>query len=469
MREHGANQHHSFEMRRHTLQPAIPSSSSAAASASQGRRKSTPMTSGGGVDRRSRRRSSPHHYEERHQRRHQPTAVPLPPPQLSIAEQFMSSSSPSLSHNGTGSTDRTNIVATKKREETPRLSIAEQFMSQKERSATRQQEKEKEASNDDTNETAVENLASSIVRSTSAFSRLFASFHVGSSSSKVSDSRLSLELESVSTRSTSDARPVAKSDRHRRRHQQQHHHHHQQRSVRPHLQKHQQHQCHCQCSNNLYNNTTKYLDIEKSITQAVQEQDDKATNASRRKRKRRTVCVITTFAILMAGAITTFLTWPRTPLFRIDGASLLQSPSITETHFTNAGNVAFESAWSVTASIDNRQNYIPLHFTMETVVKSSGTVIGRHLQQQQQQEGQQVDLPARSISQVNIPVYIDYEARQASDPIFSSLRRACVEISHEALQLQFWITIHIAGLEWTSYNPSIVATPATGGLLCPTG
>ena len=274
--------------------------------------------------------------------------------------------------------------------------------------------------------------------------------------------------------STPDGRPVAQLEQHRGHHQLQQDQ--QQRStVRPYRPINNFRRCHCKCNSNAAK--PKYLDLieERTNKKSKLQQAEKGnaeelsinTAISRRKNKGRTICVITAFIILIAGAIVLFLTWPRTPLFRIDGATLLEPPTISETEHPNTGNVAFESTWSLIATLDNRRNYIPLRFSMEIIVKESGTIIG-HQATQQQQQRQNVLLPSQMISQINIPVHIGYEARQASDPTFASLRRACVENTHEALQLQFWITIHISGLEWANYKPRIVATPATGGFLCPT-
>ncbi|KAI8139729.1 hypothetical protein BJV82DRAFT_581825 [Fennellomyces sp. T-0311] len=321
--------------------------------------------------------------------------------------------------------------ANSKQEDTspPRLSIAERFMS------SSGQREEDDNTNDDN-----EITDKSMVRSSSGLSRLL-SFNI--LSTKASESRLSLGSVSIPP---SDVPPVTTKFEPQPRYQ---------RSRTS-------HHCHCQC--NPHTTTTPHFDLEKSKP----DEDDQQTTSTRQiKRKRRTICVIVIFVILIAGAISVYLTWPRTPLIRIDGASLLDEAKISETRYINAENVAFESTWQVEATIDSRQNYIPLSFTMETIVKDSltGAVIGH----QRQPDGDNtITLPARAISNTTVPIHIDYEARVASDPTFASLRRACVENSKEALQLQFWITIHIAGLEWIGYKPSIVATPATGGLPCPT-
>ncbi|KAI7850463.1 hypothetical protein BDC45DRAFT_468579 [Circinella umbellata] len=483
MEEDGINYqafHYQVSRQHHNLAPS-PSSASSLQHHQGGRKPSPVMISDDDDDYNyyRHRHGSPYYYEEKYQRqqrkRHQ--LVPLPPPtKLSIADQFKSTNS-TTSHNDSRNAGQNNDVKVPQR-----LSIAEQFMTQKKKSIQAKtptpQIIEKEEDEDGAKEKGAGNYTknNSMIRrfSSSGFSRLFSSFQVenniNSSDSKASE----LSLDSVPTPSADD-RPLAQFVDQDRRYcalQQEQ----QKRSpVRPYQPNNNFRRCHCKCNNNAAK--PKYLDLidertnKKSRLQLVEKGEEADTEkividstTYRRKCKKRTICVITTFIILMAGAITLFLTWPRTPLFRIDGATLLEPPKTSETDPSSNSNVAFDSTWSVSVTLDNRKNYIPLRFSMEIVVKESGTVIGRQATQQRQN----VILSPQTISQINMPVHIDYEARRASDPTFANLRRACVEDTHEALQLQFWITIHIVGLEWTNYKPRIVATPATGGFLCPT-
>ncbi|KAI9246266.1 hypothetical protein BDA99DRAFT_543360 [Phascolomyces articulosus] len=517
MRDHTNSMNHQlFDPMMHHHQYQLNNTSSSSTS-EQGRRQSAPIIIStkrdGGVNLYHHpHHRSPHFQEEkprqkrrpRHQHHYHPTSLP-PPPKLFIAEQFMASSSSYYKDNTKSLEQQMNALNKKGEQPALRLSIAEQFMIKKKpQQGIQEQETKKNIPianiNNNNNSDNDDEKNPSMIRSISGFSRLLSSFHLEMKSHNNNDNSSKVSLDSVSTPS-SDGRPVAKFDHHHRQQEQydlqQQQQQQQQRSVvRPYQSKthHFRTKCHCQCDGHHLPGKPKYLDIIEEKNSCYQQQtnqnnrnkknssthhqnneeEEKASTSditdttSRRKRKRRTTCVITTFIILIAGAITVFLTWPRTPLFRIDGgATLLEPPTLTETHHINADNVAFESTWSLMATLDNRQNYIPLHFSMETIVKQSGTIIGRSSNTPTTQQRQNVVLSPRTISQMNIPVHIDYEARQASDPIFSSLRRACVENTHEALQLQFWITLYIAGLEWTGYHPSIVATPATGGFLCP--
>ncbi|CDH58572.1 hypothetical protein RO3G_06541 [Lichtheimia corymbifera JMRC:FSU:9682] len=189
----------------------------------------------------------------------------------------------------------------------------------------------------------------------------------------------------------------------------------------------------------------------------------------KRRRRKRVMCVILLFLFLIICGLGVFIAWPRAPLIRIDGASLLSAPQVAEVpNQGRGGNVAFETSWLVHASVDNRVNYIPIQWTTETIVKDAltGMVIGR---QQQQQEQEQKDniwvLAPRSITTQTLPIHIDYQARDKSDVTFMDLHDACFE--RQSMQIQFWVTLHIPALEWTGYKPSIVALPARGGFSCP--
>lgn len=189
----------------------------------------------------------------------------------------------------------------------------------------------------------------------------------------------------------------------------------------------------------------------------------------KRRRRKRVICVILLFLFLIICGLGVFIAWPRAPLIRIDGASLLSAPQVAEVpNQGRGGNVAFETSWLVHASVDNRVNYIPIQWTTETIVKDAltGMVIGR---QQQQQEQEQKDniwvLAPRSITTQTLPIHIDYQARDKSDVTFMDLHDACFE--RQSMQIQFWVTLHIPALEWTGYKPSIVALPARGGFSCP--
>lgn len=187
----------------------------------------------------------------------------------------------------------------------------------------------------------------------------------------------------------------------------------------------------------------------------------------KRRRRKRVICVILLFLFLIICGLGVFIAWPRAPLIRIDGASLLSAPQVAEVpNQGRGGNVAFETSWLVHASVDNRVNYIPIQWTTETVVKDAltGMVIGRQQQEQEQKDNIWVLAP-RSITTQTLPIHIDYQARDKSDVTFMDLHDACFE--RQSMQIQFWVTLHIPALEWTGYKPSIVALPARGGFSCP--
>ncbi|KAG0168327.1 hypothetical protein DFQ30_004943 [Apophysomyces sp. BC1015] len=191
--------------------------------------------------------------------------------------------------------------------------------------------------------------------------------------------------------------------------------------------------------------------------------------------------VFCTFISLILVVVTSYMLWPRTPLMRIEGAELTTPAKVTETRQgVMVGNVQFESAWLVNVTVDNRQNHVPTHLVgVQVLAKDAltGLLIGK---------GDKTDatvLPPNAISTIQLPVFVDYQAREASDTTFVNLRKTCTPqrqqtVSHngttivqqpprESLQLHFWITLHIFGLDWFGYKPTVIATPATGGFACP--
>lgn len=216
--------------------------------------------------------------------------------------------------------------------------------------------------------------------------------------------------------------------------------------------------------------------------------------------------------------------WPRTPLIRIEGASLLSPAKITTTNQgAMVGNVQFESQWMVNFTVDNRQNWVlPTRLVQwHVIVKDvlTGNVIGKGLQNDHPES---MVLDPRAISTVQLGISLDYQARDVSDTTFASLKKACVpspslarrgevkgsnnttEVSagatnqtvalnnnstalhpvtpppppppslvpqsakeHESLSLLFWITLHIWGLDFFGYRPTVLVTSATGGFVCP--
>ncbi|KAL0076723.1 hypothetical protein J3Q64DRAFT_1647447, partial [Phycomyces blakesleeanus] len=180
------------------------------------------------------------------------------------------------------------------------------------------------------------------------------------------------------------------------------------------------------------------------------------------------ICVF--LGLLVAGLVVSFI-WPRIPLMRIEGASATLSAKITQTRQNDrVGNVAFESEWLVNITVDNRHNYLPTRLTrLQVVAKDSltGLVIGKGVHNNDATP-EPIILPERRISMIQVPVHLNYQARDASDTTFVNLVNACFSQSHrESLQLHFWMTLSITGLDWTGYRPTVIATPASGGFACP--
>ncbi|ORY90014.1 hypothetical protein BCR43DRAFT_528328 [Syncephalastrum racemosum] len=194
--------------------------------------------------------------------------------------------------------------------------------------------------------------------------------------------------------------------------------------------------------------------------------------------------VFGTFIGFILLVVAAYVLWPRTPLMRIEGASLVSPAKITETsQGVMVGNVAFESQWLVNITVDNRQNHVPTKLNRIQVLAKdalTGLVIGKG-----NDDGTASVLAPDTISTLQLPIHIDYQARDANDATFSSLQKACTtqppqqtydartnqtvveQPQRESLQLHFWITLGIWGLDAFGYQPTVIATPATGGFACP--
>ncbi|KAI9281986.1 hypothetical protein BY458DRAFT_552747 [Sporodiniella umbellata] len=209
------------------------------------------------------------------------------------------------------------------------------------------------------------------------------------------------------------------------------------------------------------------------------------TQDTKERKKRlcgRRFWVIGVFLLVLALSIVIYLVWPMTPLMRIEGAKLVSPVKITQTtQGMMVGNVAFDSDWLVNVTVDNRRNRVPTRLSQVQVVAKdalTGLVIGKRIQDAQDSES--TLLPPQAISTLQLPIHIDYQARDSLDTTFLDLVSACspqhpLNVNspslpagqRAALPLQFWITIHFYGLGWTGYKSTIIATPATGGFVCP--
>jgi ribosomal protein S8E len=222
--------------------------------------------------------------------------------------------------------------------------------------------------------------------------------------------------------------------------------------------------------------------------QGRQNRKEKDTELDARPKNRgcgRRGWVFCTFITLILSILITYFIWPRTPLMRIEGASLTTPAKITQTRQgVMVGNVAFESQWLVNVTVDNRQNHVPTRIVQVQLLAKdalTGLVIGKGLHNDDPNQ-EHIVLAANSISTIQLPVYVDYQARDATDTTFVDLTKACApensvvynspdggvaKNQHEALPLHFWITLHFFGLDWLGYKPTVIATPATGGFACP--
>lgn len=224
----------------------------------------------------------------------------------------------------------------------------------------------------------------------------------------------------------------------------------------------------------------------KSIEQHQKQRREKDLEGDMRPKNRgfgRRGWVFCTFLSLLLAILVTFFLWPRTPLMRIEGASLTSPAKITETRQgLMVGNVAFESEWLVNITVDNRQNHVPTRLVQIQVLAKdalTGLVIGKGLHNDDS-NSEHIVLAPNTISTIQLPIHVDYQARDSTDTTFVDITKACSPqkmipspdgnsqaSTRESLPLHFWITLHFFGLDWLGYKPTVIATPATGGFACP--
>lgn len=185
--------------------------------------------------------------------------------------------------------------------------------------------------------------------------------------------------------------------------------------------------------------------------------------------------VMITFLSVILSFVLAFIFWPRIPLIRIEGAMMtVPTNKVTQTqHGTERmmmSNVAFESVWLLNITMDNRRNYLSTRFNRIQIIAKdalTGLLIGKG----QPDGNSDIYLPGHTISTIQLPISVNYQARDRSDTTFSNLLRACTNTTeiqqHHSLSIQFWFTLYIFGLDWLGYKPSVIATPATGGFFCP--
>ncbi|KAI9258563.1 hypothetical protein BY458DRAFT_548940 [Sporodiniella umbellata] len=200
---------------------------------------------------------------------------------------------------------------------------------------------------------------------------------------------------------------------------------------------------------------------------------DEQSDLEKNKKKSRYICrgkplcAIISFVLIIMITIAAFLLWPRTPLIRIDRATLLSDAKTTEMRHGPINLVAYESGWKIKLIIDNRQNYITTRFNRIKITAKdamSGSNIGK---------GQEdsIMLPGNTISSIELPLHINYRTQDPYDTTIMYLQRACNNTkssdSHIALSVHFSVTLYIFMLEQLNYIPRITAVPATGGFYCP--
>ncbi|CAO3595188.1 unnamed protein product [Absidia cylindrospora] len=175
------------------------------------------------------------------------------------------------------------------------------------------------------------------------------------------------------------------------------------------------------------------------------------------------------FFILVFGFLL-FLVWPRVPLLRIEGASVVSPVEIVQTQQGWMENVMFTTSWLVNVTVDNRQNYIPTRLNkVQLIVKDAVTnaLVGKGTHNDDNMDWVLMD----GISTMSLLVTVNYQARDMSDTTFLDLAHAChrtaADLPATSLPLHFWFTLYMFGFDWLGFTPTIIATPASSGFFCP--
>ncbi|ORZ22159.1 hypothetical protein BCR42DRAFT_405615 [Absidia repens] len=175
------------------------------------------------------------------------------------------------------------------------------------------------------------------------------------------------------------------------------------------------------------------------------------------------------FFILVLGFLL-FLVWPRVPLLRIEGASVVSPVEIVQTQQGWMENVMFTTSWLVNVTVDNRQNYIPTRLNkVQLIVKDAVTnaLVGKGTHNDDNMDWVLMD----GISTMSLLVTVNYQARDMSDTTFLDLAHAChrtaADLPATSLPLHFWFTLYMFGFDWLGFTPTIIATPASSGFFCP--
>ncbi|KAL0140933.1 hypothetical protein V8B55DRAFT_1385726 [Mucor lusitanicus] len=184
--------------------------------------------------------------------------------------------------------------------------------------------------------------------------------------------------------------------------------------------------------------------------------------------------VILAFLMVIMVSVLVFVFWPRIPLIRIEGAINTIPTKVTQTQQGGrTSNVAFESTWLLNITMDNRRNFFTTRFNRIQIIAKdamTGLLIGKGLNNNVE-AGIVVYLPGKEISTIQLPISVNYQARDSTDATFSNLMRAChantTSTGHHSLSIHFWFTLYLFGLDWLGYRPTLIATPATGGFFCP--
>lgn len=160
------------------------------------------------------------------------------------------------------------------------------------------------------------------------------------------------------------------------------------------------------------------------------------SNPHQKRRKGHCLCfcgrrkwVFLIFLCVIISVVLAVVLWPRIPLIRVEGAQLSSSAKVTQTqqYVNNAiiGNVAFESTWLLNITMDNRSNLLNTRFDKIQIVAKdamTGLPIGKSL------NDNIIWVAGHTISTIQLPMTINYQARDRSDATFSNLLRACIDI-----------------------------------------
>ncbi|KAI8971768.1 hypothetical protein BDF20DRAFT_915541 [Mycotypha africana] len=220
-----------------------------------------------------------------------------------------------------------------------------------------------------------------------------------------------------------------------------------------------------------------------------------ATNKKKKRKSHKRLTVFMFFIFFILGALAAFFCWPRTPRITMGegGPVSISGPpdwwSGQQQYVTSAASELTElparpslrATWQLNVTLDNRDNWIPTHFTKIDFVLLDSLTLAKFAKSSYPPESATTansdssfglfQLASGTISTLTLTFNVYYQAVDRTDPTLQNLFNACGPISNEskekrpALNVLLKVYFHIFGISWV---PTVTAAPYTGGILCPT-